>query len=149
PLSIVVAIQGLALGGGLELAMTCHYRVAHENAKLGMPEITLGIIPGAGGTQRLPRLIGARAALDMILSGAPISGLDAKDSGLVDEVVEGDLREAAQTFCKRLVEEKIGPRPTCNRTVVDALDEAEIAAALLRYTRALKGRTTQYLVIEA
>jgi 3-hydroxyacyl-CoA dehydrogenase len=149
PLSIVVAIQGLALGGGLELAMTSHYRVAHKNAKLGMPEITLGIIPGAGGTQRLPRLIGARATLDMILSGTPISGLDAKDSGLVDELVEGDLREAALTFCRRLVEEKFGPRPTCNRTVVDALDDAEIAAALLRYARPLKGRTTHDLVIEA
>jgi 3-hydroxyacyl-CoA dehydrogenase len=149
PLSIVVAIQGLALGGGLELAMTSHYRVAHKNAKLGMPEITLGIIPGAGGTQRLPRLIGARATLDMILSGTPISGLDAKDSGLVDELVEGDLREAALTFCRRLVEEKFGPRPTCNRTVVDALDDAEIGAALIRYARPLKGRTTQDLVIEA
>src|SRR5271157_76784 len=74
---VVVAVHGLAAGGGLELAMACHYRLAHTNAKLGMPEITLGIIPGAGGTQRLPRLIGAHAALDMILSGAPISGLDA------------------------------------------------------------------------
>lgn len=149
PIPVVAAIHGLAVGGGLELAISCHYRFAHKNAKLGMPEITLGIIPGAGGTQRLPRLIGARAALDMILSGAPISGLDARDSGLVDEVVDGDLREGALIFCKRLVEEKFGPRPTCNRTVVDALEDAEIAAALLRYTRALKGRTTQDLVIEA
>jgi 3-hydroxyacyl-CoA dehydrogenase len=149
PLPVVVAIQGLALGGGLELAMACHYRAAHKNAKLGMPEITLGIIPGAGGTQRLPRLIGARAALDMILSGAPISALDARTMGLVDEVAEGDLREAALSFCKRVVEVQLGPRPTCNRTVVDDLDEAAIAAALLRHARALKGRTTQDLVIEA
>ncbi len=149
PIPAVAAIHGLAVGGGLELAMACHYRLAHKNAKLGMPEITLGIIPGAGGTQRLPRLIGAGAALDMILSGAPISGPDAKTKGLVDEVAEGDLREAALSFCQHIVEAQLGPRPTCNRTVVDVLDEAAIAAVLLRHARALKGRTTQHLVIEA
>ncbi len=149
PLPVVAAVHGLALGGGLELAMACHYRLAHKNAKLGMPEITLGIIPGAGGTQRLPRLIGARAALDMILSGTPISGLDAKARGLVDEVVESDLRDAALSFCERLAHDGTGPRPTCNRTVIDDLDETEIAAALLPHARVLKGRTTQNLVIEA
>jgi 3-hydroxyacyl-CoA dehydrogenase len=149
PLPVVAAIHGLALGGGLELAMACHYRLAHKNAKLGMPEITLGIIPGAGGTQRLPRLIGPLAALDMILSGTPISGLDAKAKSLVDEVAEGDLREAALSFCKRAADAQLGPRPTCNRTVRDRLDEAAIAATLLRHARVLKGRTTQDLVIEA
>ncbi|MGA8214373.1 MAG: 3-hydroxyacyl-CoA dehydrogenase NAD-binding domain-containing protein [Candidatus Sulfotelmatobacter sp.] len=149
PVPVVAAMQGLAVGGGLELAMACHYRLAHKDAKLGLPEITLGIIPGAGGTQRLPRLIGASAALDMILSGTPISGLDAKAKGLVDEVAEGDLREAALSFCKRVVDAQLGPRPTCNRTVVDDLDEGAIDAALLRHGRALRGRTTQYLVIEA
>ena len=149
PIPGVVAIRGLALGGGLELAMSCHYRLAHKNAKLGMPEITLGIIPGAGGTQRLPRLIGARAALNMILSGAPISALEAKANGLVDEVTEDDLRPAALNFCERLVREGLGPRPTCNRSVSDDLEESEIAAVLLSHARALKGRTTQDLVIEA
>jgi 3-hydroxyacyl-CoA dehydrogenase len=146
---VVAAIHGLALGGGLELAMACHYRVAQENAKFGMPEITLGIVPGAGGTQRLPRLIGAPGALDMILSGTPISGLDAKAKGLVDEVAETDLREAALSFSKRVIEEDLGPRRTCDRTVSSGLDETEINAALLRHARALKGRTTQDLVIEA
>jgi 3-hydroxyacyl-CoA dehydrogenase len=149
PLPVIAAIHGLALGGGLELAMASHYRVAHKNAKLGMPEISLGILPGAGGTQRLPRLIGARAALDMILSGGAISGLDAKAKGLVDEVAEGDLRDAALTFCKRIMDEKLGPRPTCNRKVVDALDNNDIAAALASHARALKGRTTQNLAVEA
>jgi 3-hydroxyacyl-CoA dehydrogenase len=149
PLPVVVAIHGLALGGGLELALACHYRLAHKNAKLGMPEITLGIIPGAGGTQRLPRLIGARAALDMILYGTPISGPDAKARGLVDEVAEGDLHDAALGFCKHVVEAQRGPRPTCNLTVADRLDDTEIAAALSLHARALKGRTTQNLVIEA
>jgi len=149
PIPVVAAIQGLALGGGLELAMACHYRITHKNARLGMPEITLGIIPGAGGTQRLPRLIGARAALGMILSGTPVSALDAKARGLVDEVVEDDLREAALRFSNHLVQEKLGPRPTCKRTVTGDLDDAEIGAALLAHARALKGRTTQNLVIEA
>jgi 3-hydroxyacyl-CoA dehydrogenase len=146
----VAAIHGLALGGGLELAMACHYRIAHPDAKLGLPEITLGIIPGAGGTQRLPRLIGARAALDMILSGAPISSADAKAKGLVDEVVTGDLREAALVFCQRLVHENRGPRPTCNRAVAsDGFDEDSIAEVLRAHSRTLKGRTTQSLAIEA
>ncbi len=149
PIPVVAAMRGLALGGGLELAMACHYRLAHKDAKLGMPEITLGIIPGAGGTQRLPRLIGARAALNLILSGTPISGLEAKVKGLVDEVAEDDLRDAALRFCERLVREGRGPRPTCNRTAEDALDEAEIASSLLAHARVLKGRTTQDLVIEA
>lgn len=146
---VVAAIHGLAVGGGLELAASCHYRLAHKNAKLGMPEITLGIVPGGGGTQRLPRLMGTGAALDMILSGAPISGLDARAKGLVDEVVEGDLREAALSFCKRVVDVQLGPRPTCHRAVAEPLDEAVITAALLRHARTLKGRTTQDLAIEA
>jgi len=146
---VVAAIRGLALGGGLELAMACHYRIVHMNARMGTPEITLGIIPGAGGTQRLPRLVGARAALDMILSGAPISAVDAKSKGLVDEVVENDLREGALDFCKRLAQEERGPRPTCHRTVSDSLEDAEISSALVRHARALKGRTTHHLAIEA
>lgn len=149
PIPVVAAIHALALGGGLELAMACHYRLAHKDARLGMPEITLGVIPGAGGTQRLPRLIGARAALNMILSGTPVSALEAKAKGLVDEVVEDDLRTAALSFCERLAREGRGPSPTCNCTVIDGLDEAEIASALLRHDRTLKGRTTQNLVIEA
>jgi len=148
-LPVVAAIHGLALGGGLELAMACHYRVAHTNARLGLPEITLGIIPGAGGTQRLPRLIGARAAVDMILSGTPISATDAKAKGLVDEIAEGDLRDAALKFCERVLREGLGPGPTCNRTVSDNLDESDNSAALAPHARALKGRTTQNLVVEA
>ena len=149
PVPVVAAMHGLALGGGLELALACHYRLAHRNARLGLPEITLGLIPGAGGTQRLPRLIGARAALDMILSGAPISAADAKSAGLVDEVAEGNLCEAALIFCQRLVKDGLGPRPTCKRPVATSLDEASIAEVLRAHTRTLKGRTTQTLVVEA
>jgi 3-hydroxyacyl-CoA dehydrogenase len=147
---VVAAIHGLALGGGLELAMACHYRIAHTEARLGLPEITLGIIPGAGGTQRLPRLIGARAALEMILSGAPISAAEAKAKGLVDEVVIGDLREAALLFCRQLVSNGCGPRPTSNRAVPgDWFGEESIAEILRGHSRTLKERTTPNLAIEA
>src|SRR5215813_2681589 len=93
--------------------------------------------------------MGARAALDMIPSGTPVSASEAKAKGVVDEVAEGDLRDAALGFCKRLVREGLGPRPTCNRTVMDHMDETEIAAALLPHARSLKWLTTQDLVIEA
>lgn len=146
---VVAAISGLALGGGLELALACQYRIAHKNAKLGLPEITLGIVPGAGGTQRLPQLIGSRAALEMILSGTPITAADAKCKGLVDEVAEEDLREFAINFCERLVQDGRGPRPTCELTVADSLDELAISEALRAHARALRGRTTQNLVVDA
>ncbi len=149
PLPVVAAIHGLALGGGLELAMACHYRVAHKGAKLGLPEITLGIVPGAGGTQRLPRLIGARAALDVILSGAPIGAPDAKARGLVDEIIEGDLLDGALQFCRQLVEKGLGPRPTRDRTPAGPLGESDIDDALRAHARTLRGRTTQSLVIDA
>jgi 3-hydroxyacyl-CoA dehydrogenase len=85
----VAAIHGTALGGGLEVALACHFRVATESAKLGLPEVKLGILPGAGGTQRLPRLIGAEEALKMIVSGDPIGAAKAKDLGLIDELSRG------------------------------------------------------------
>ena len=92
---IVAAIHGTALGGGLEVALGCHVRVAVASAKCGLPEVKLGLLPGAGGTQRLPRVVGAKAALDMIVSGDPISATKAKELGLIDVIADGDLLEAA------------------------------------------------------
>ena len=149
PIPIVVGIQGLAVGGGLELAMACHYRIAAADATLGLPEITLGIIPGAGGTQRLPRLVGATAALNMMLSGTPITAAEAAALGLIDEVATGDLRGAAVAFCERLLLERRGPRPTRELAVAGRLDEAGIAAALHAHARSIKGLTVPSLVIEA
>lgn len=97
---IVVAIHGTALGGGLEVALGCHYRVAVPSAQLGLPEVKLGILPGAGGTQRLPRVIGIKSALDMITSGDPIPAAKAKEVGLVDLIVEGDLLDGATKFAE-------------------------------------------------
>jgi 3-hydroxyacyl-CoA dehydrogenase len=102
PKPIVAAIHGVAAGGGLELALGCDARIASPDARLGLPEVTLGIIPGAGGTQRLPRLIGARPALDLIVSGKLIPAAKAKELGIVDAIAESDLLEAAVDFALNL-----------------------------------------------
>ena len=105
PKRVVAAIHGTALGGGLETALGCHYRVAVPSAKLGVPEVKLGLLPGAGGTQRLPRLVGAAAALDMVATGTPVSAAKAKAIGLVDEIVpEGELQTGAIAFARQLIE---------------------------------------------
>ena len=88
---VVAAIHGTALGGGLEVALGCHYRVAVPDAKLGVPEVKLGLLPGAGGTQRLPRVAGVRKALEMCATGNPIGAKEAYDCGLVDRLIEGEL----------------------------------------------------------
>jgi 3-hydroxyacyl-CoA dehydrogenase len=96
----VAAIHGTALGGGLETAMSCHYRVAVASAKCGLPEVNLGLLPGGGGTQRLPRLVGVEKALEMVTSGQPIGAPEANQLGLVDDIIAGDLRADAVAFAK-------------------------------------------------
>ena len=110
PKPIVAAIHGHALGGGLELAMGCHYRVTTQDAKLGQPEVKIGITPGAGGTQRLPRLVGLKLALDMIVGGDPIDAKTALEHGLINEIIEGDLRAGAIAFAERVSEKRPLPR---------------------------------------
>jgi len=112
---IVMAIHGNALGGGLELAMAGHYRVATADAKLGQPEVKLGIIPGAEGTQRLPRLIGVARALEMCLTGSPITAPEALATGLIDAVIERDLNNEAVEFAAATAV-RSGPRKTRDRT---------------------------------
>jgi len=99
----VAAIDGNALGGGLELSLACDYRVATAKSKVGLPEIKLGLLPGAGGTQRLPRLIGAQAALEVMLKGSTHPAPKAKESGILDEVVESDAVDAAVALARRVV----------------------------------------------
>ena len=103
---LIAAIHGTALGGGLEVSLCCHFRIAAPSAKVGLPEVKLGLLPGAGGTQRLPRLAGVKIALDMIVSGNPIAAQKALEAGIIDEIAEGDLKKAALSLAKRVLAEK-------------------------------------------
>src|SRR5579871_4843577 len=105
-----MALHGTALGGGLELAMAGHYRAASPDARAGQPEVNLGIIPGAEGTQRLPRLVGVAAALEMCVSGKPIPATQALSLGLVDRIIPGDLRAGAVEFAREIAS-RGGPHP--------------------------------------
>ena len=104
PKPVVVAIHGTALGGGLEVAMAGHYRVASPEAQAGQPEVNLGIIPGAEGTQRLPRLVGVAAAVDLCVSGKPIRASEALELGLIDRMIEGDLLQGAAAFAREMAD---------------------------------------------
>jgi 3-hydroxyacyl-CoA dehydrogenase len=122
PKPVVAAIHGTALGGGLEVALASHWRVGVRTARLGLPEVKLGLLPGAGGTQRLPRLVGVERALGMIVNGDPIGAEEAHRAGLLDELVEGDLTSAAVAFAERVVAER---RPL--RKVRDLDDKIALA----------------------
>ena len=102
---VIAAIHGTALGGGFELALACHFRIATASAKVGLPEVKLGLLPGCGGTQRLPRLVGVEAALKIIVEGNPVSAGDALAMGAIDAVVEGALRSAALDFAEKVITE--------------------------------------------
>jgi 3-hydroxyacyl-CoA dehydrogenase len=122
---IVAAIHGTALGGGVELALACHYRIALAAAKLGLPEVKLGLLPGAGGTQRGTRLIGVARALDLIVGGQPLSAGDALAAGLIDAIVEGpDLIAVATDFARRLVAEHAPVRRTRDIAARETPEEA-------------------------
>jgi 3-hydroxyacyl-CoA dehydrogenase len=111
PKPVVAALHGMTLGGGLETALACHYRVAVPSARMGLPEVKLGLLPGAGGTQRLPRLVGPEAALEIITSGAPVGAKAALAQGLVDAVVdEADLRVGAIAFARCVADKRPLPR---------------------------------------
>ncbi|QJD59623.1 3-hydroxyacyl-CoA dehydrogenase [Pseudomonas sp. gcc21] len=124
----VAVIHGTALGGGLEVAVSCHYRIAVKSAKVGLPEVKLGLLPGAGGTQRLPRLVGVPKALDMIVSGNPIGAAEAHELGVIDELIEGDLQAAGIAYAEKLIAEGKGARRTGERT--DKLEGVDNAAAV-------------------
>ncbi|HUK05914.1 MAG TPA: enoyl-CoA hydratase-related protein, partial [Burkholderiales bacterium] len=110
PKPMVAAIGGFALGGGCELALGCHYRVALPKSQIGLPEVKLGLLPGSGGTQRLPRVVGAAQGIQMMTTGNPVPAEKAVQLGLVDEIVQGDLLQGALSFAKKLIEQKKGPK---------------------------------------
>ncbi|WP_316201484.1 MULTISPECIES: 3-hydroxyacyl-CoA dehydrogenase NAD-binding domain-containing protein [unclassified Bradyrhizobium] len=121
PKPVIAAIHGTALGGGLEVALACHYRVATKEAKLGLPEVKLGLLPGAGGTQRLPRAVGPELAVKMIVGGDPIGAVEALKAGLIEEIVEGPA-SGGEAFARKVVAEN---RPL--RKLRD--DDSKLAAA--------------------
>ena len=122
---IVAAVSGPTMGGGLELALTCHYRVADETAVVALPEVKLGILPGAGGTQRLPRLIGAARALDVMTTGEFIPAKKALDLGVIDELISGDLLDGAITWLKRSLRSALPIKRASQTTVPGDLDVAQ------------------------
>jgi len=152
---VVAAIHGTALGGGLEVALCAHYRVAVTGAKFGLPEVNLGLLPGAGGTQRLPRLTGVPKALEMMTSGRHIGTAEAREAGLVDEVTDGDLRDAAIAFVRRAIAENMPLARVRDRDgkVLEARGNSELfakfRAAIARKTRGFLAPEYNIQCIEA
>ncbi|WP_369805583.1 3-hydroxyacyl-CoA dehydrogenase NAD-binding domain-containing protein [Sphingobium sp. EM0848] len=133
---VVAAIHGTALGGGFELALACHYRVAVASAKVGLPEVSLGLLPGAGGTQRTPRIAGVETALELIVGGRPLGAAKAQKTGLIDEIIEGDLEAGAVAYARKLVEEGAPLRRVRDMSV--DLDPEAAKAAIEAYRAAHK-----------
>ena len=147
PKPVVAALHGTALGGGFELALACHFRVAVAAARVGLPEVKLGLLPGAGGTQRLPRLIGPEKALKMIVTGDPITAGEALADGIIDDVVEGDPIEGAIGFARRVVAEGQPLRRVRDRD--EKLIAEGFADAAETLTRRLRGREAPAACVEA
>ncbi|MGI9335625.1 MAG: 3-hydroxyacyl-CoA dehydrogenase NAD-binding domain-containing protein [Gammaproteobacteria bacterium] len=123
-LPVVAAIHGFALGGGFELSLGCHFRIGTTLARVGLPEVKLGLMPGAGGTQRLPRLIGLAPAMNAIVSGNTITARDALKAGVFDEVTDGDVVAVAVDFANGLIQNRIAPRRSRDLVVSPAEPEA-------------------------
>ncbi len=155
PKPVVAAVHGTALGGGLEVTLACHYRVGVKAARFGLPEVKLGLLPGAGGTQRLPRVVGVQKALQMIVSGDPIGADEALKAGLIDEIAEGDLTAAGVAFAQKVVADK---RPLKKiRDLNDKIDPAkgkpeifaEFRKSVARQTRGFRAPENCIRAVEA
>jgi 3-hydroxyacyl-CoA dehydrogenase len=142
PVPIVMAMHGTALGGGLELAMGGHYRVALADTAIGQPEVNLGIIPGAEGTQRLPRLVGVEKALEMCVSGRPIKAPEALAIGLIDSVIEGDLADGAVAFARKVARTNSSHQKTRDRQ--DKLVSVDALPPLLQSARDLARKVRRH-----
>ncbi|HEY1303017.1 MAG TPA: 3-hydroxyacyl-CoA dehydrogenase NAD-binding domain-containing protein [Vicinamibacterales bacterium] len=143
PKPLVIAMHGTALGGGLEVAMAGHYRVAAPDAQMGQPEVNLGIIPGAEGTQRLPRLVGMEKAIEMCVSGKPVKARDALAAGLIDRIADGDLTSYAMAFAQHMASHG-GPHPK-TRDRSDRLPSRDALPALLAAGRTLATKTRRHM----
>ncbi|PYN40080.1 MAG: 3-hydroxyacyl-CoA dehydrogenase, partial [Candidatus Rokuibacteriota bacterium] len=155
PKPVVSAIHGTALGGGLEVTLACHYRVGVKDARFGLPEVKLGLLPGAGGTQRLPRVVGVEKGLQMMVSGDPIGADEALRAGLIDEIVDGDLTTAGVAFAEKVLDEQ---RPL--RKIRDLTDKiaaarskpeifAEFRKSVARQTRGFRAPESIVKAVEA
>jgi len=152
PKPVIAAMHGTPLGGGLEVALGCHYRIAAPGSKLGLPEIKLGLIPGAGGTQRLPRLVGVEKALAMILTGSQIEASEARDVGLIDGIAEGDLTVAGVAYARRVIAERRPlPRARDRDEKLEPVrsDRAKFDAMAANYLKRGKGLHAPEAAVEA
>jgi len=150
PKPVVAAMHGTALGAGLEVTLACHYRCAVKSARIGLPEISLGIIPGAGGSQRLPHLIGAKAALNFILNIAPATADQALETGILDHAIDGDLQEGALRYVRSLLADDAGPRKTSEMPIdTDGYDDDFLAEARKVAAKKARGQNAPELLIEA
>lgn len=145
---VIAAIHGHALGGGLEVAMACHYRIATDGAQLGLPEVKIGLVPGAGGTQRLPRLIGLTAALEMITTGNPVVAARAVELGLIDRIASGDLLAQAKDYATELAALGGAPRRV-GSLAFPARDAAALDAARAMVAKRQRGLEAPPRAIDA
>jgi 3-hydroxyacyl-CoA dehydrogenase len=136
---VVAAIHGTAFGGGLEVALASHYRVALPSAKLGVPEVKLGLLPGAGGTQRLPRVAGVRKALEMAATGNPISAKEAYEAGLVDRLIEGELESHAVAYAEEVKDVRPIPKTSERQDKIAGVDAAVFDSFRKENARKFKG----------
>ncbi|HWP25742.1 MAG TPA: 3-hydroxyacyl-CoA dehydrogenase NAD-binding domain-containing protein [Xanthobacteraceae bacterium] len=149
---VIAALHGTALGGGLELALGCHYRVAAPRTKLGFPEIRLGLIPGAGGTQRLPRIVGVEKALAMILNGEPIDAEEAQQCGLLDAILTGQLDEESIAFARKILSEGAPlkrVRDSDHHLAAWRADPSRIDELTARHLQRSNGRSVAVAAIDA
>jgi 3-hydroxyacyl-CoA dehydrogenase len=147
---VVVALHGTALGGGFEVALAGHYRIAIRGAKVGLPEVSLGLIPGSGGTQRLPRLIGIEKAAEMITTSKPVAAEKLLDTGVIDELVETDLLDSTLQYANRLVEQGAKPRPVsaCN-VPLQGNEEEVLASFKANLAKRARGQQAPQLALES
>jgi len=146
---VVAAIHGTALGGGLEVALSCHYRVAVPSAKLGTPEVKLGLLPGAGGTQRLPRVAGVRKALEVCATGNPIGAGDAFDCGLVDRLIEGELIPHAVAYAEEVRDVRPLPKSSERQDKLNECNPETFEAFLKENGRKFRGFDAPLKNVEA
>ncbi|MEW2913128.1 3-hydroxyacyl-CoA dehydrogenase NAD-binding domain-containing protein [Leisingera sp. JC11] len=149
PLIVVSAMHGTALGGGLEVALSSHYRIAVPSARMGLPEVNLGILPGAGGTQRLPRLAGTEAALEMITTGRHIGAAEALDKGIIDRIEDGEPREIGLTYTQELLDAAAPRRAVGEMAAPEPVDFDAVYEATLKKARGQLSPATAVRAVQA